>query len=171
LILPTGKLKVPKIFEKKISKVMILKISEFSKALQNQKKWNKFRALKNRDVSMKKEVKVLLGDPKKAVLKISWPMMLGMLVQSLYNFADGAWVAGLGTDQLSAIGLFFPFFMILVAVGMGLGVGGGSAISRRIGERNKQEAAYADFWCRYFPNFEFAAVALFKTPVCYFFQQ
>jgi len=89
---------------------------------------------------MKKEVKVLLGDPKKAVLKISWPMMLGMLVQSLYNFADGAWVAGLGTDQLSAIGLFFPFFMILVAVGMGLGVGGGSAISRRIGERNKQEA-------------------------------
>src|SRR6056297_2120527 len=89
---------------------------------------------------MKKEVEVLLGDPKKALLKISWPMMLGMLVHSLYNLADGIWVAGLGTDQLSAIGLFFPFFIILVAVGMGLGVGGGSAISRRIGENNKTEA-------------------------------
>ncbi len=89
---------------------------------------------------MKKEVKVLLGDPKKAILKISWPMMLGMLVHSIYNLADGAWVAGLGTDQLSAIGLFFPFFMILIAVGMGLGVGGGSAVSRRIGEKNKREA-------------------------------
>lgn len=91
-------------------------------------------------MQMKEEVKVLLGEPKKAVLKISWPMMLGMLVQSLYNLADGAWVAGLGTDNLSAIGLFFPFFMIIVAVGMGLGIGGGSAISRRIGERNKEEA-------------------------------
>ncbi len=89
---------------------------------------------------MKKEVEVLLGDPKKALLKISWPMMLGMLIHSLYNLADGIWVAGLGTDQLSAIGLFFPFFMILVAVGMGLGIGGGSAVSRRIGENNKSEA-------------------------------
>ena len=89
---------------------------------------------------MKKEVAVLLGEPKKAVLKISWPMMLGMVVHSLYNLADGAWVAGLGTNELSAIGLFFPFFMVLVAVGMALGVGGGSAVSRRIGEKKKEDA-------------------------------
>ncbi|MBN2281760.1 MAG: MATE family efflux transporter [Candidatus Marinimicrobia bacterium] len=89
---------------------------------------------------MKKEVEILLGEPKKAILKISWPMMLGMVIHSLYNLADGAWVAGLGTDALSAIGLFYPFFMVIVAVGMALGIGGGSAISRRIGERNKKEA-------------------------------
>ena len=89
---------------------------------------------------MKKEVKLLLGEPKKAILRISGPMMMGMMVQSLYNLADGAWVAGLGTGQLSAIGLFFPFFFIIVAVGVGLGAGGGSAISRRIGERNKVAA-------------------------------
>ncbi|MEA1993320.1 MAG: MATE family efflux transporter [Euryarchaeota archaeon] len=85
-------------------------------------------------------VKDLLGEPKKAILKISVPMMIGMFVQSLYNIADGFWVAGLGADQLAAVGLFFPFFMIIMALGAGIGVGGSSAISRRIGERNKEDA-------------------------------
>ena len=92
------------------------------------------------DKQMTKGVKILLGDPKKAILKLSAPMMLAMLLQALYNIADGVWVAGLGADQLAAVGLFFPFFMIIVALGAGIGVGGSSAISRRIGERNKEVA-------------------------------
>lgn len=89
---------------------------------------------------MTKGVKILLGDPKKAILKLSAPMMLAMFLQALYNIADGIWVAGLGADQLAAVGLFFPFFIIIVALGAGIGVGGSSAISRRIGERNKKVA-------------------------------
>jgi len=91
---------------------------------------------------MTKGVKILLGDPKKAILKLSAPMMLAMLLQAVYNIADGIWVAGLGADQLAAVGLFFPFFMIIVALGAGIGVGGSSAVSRRIGERNKKAADY-----------------------------
>ncbi|MEA3495860.1 MAG: MATE family efflux transporter [Bacteroidota bacterium] len=87
-----------------------------------------------------KGVQTLLGDPKKAILKLSAPMMLGMLMQALYNVADGFWVAGLGTNELAAIGLFFPFFIILISLGTGIGIGGGSAISRRIGKKNKKEA-------------------------------
>lgn len=90
--------------------------------------------------SMTKGVKILLGDPKKAILKLSAPMMMAMLLQAVYNIADGIWVAGLGADQLAAVGLFFPFFIIIVALGAGLGVGGSSAISRRIGEGNKKAA-------------------------------
>ncbi|MFO7980123.1 MAG: MATE family efflux transporter [Candidatus Aminicenantes bacterium] len=92
------------------------------------------------DKNMTKGVKILLGDPKKAILKLSAPMMLAMLLQAVYNIADGIWVAGLGADQLAAVGLFFPFFMIIVALGAGIGVGGSSAVSRRIGERNKKAA-------------------------------
>ena len=86
-------------------------------------------------------VKNLLGDPKKAILKMSFPMMIGMLSQSLYNLVDGIWVAGLGADSLAAVGLFFPFFWIVMALGSGIGVGGSSAISRRIGEKNKKDAS------------------------------
>jgi putative MATE family efflux protein len=92
------------------------------------------------DKQMTKGVKILLGDPKKAILKLSAPMMLAMLLQALYNIADGIWVAGLGADQLAAVGLFFPFFIIIVALGAGIGVGGSSAISRRIGEGNREVA-------------------------------
>jgi len=87
-----------------------------------------------------KGVATLLGDPKKAILKLSTPMMFAMLCQALYNIADGIWVAGLGADQLAAVGLFFPFFIIIIALGAGIGVGGSSAVSRRIGENNKVEA-------------------------------
>ncbi len=87
-----------------------------------------------------KGVRTLLGNPKKAIIKLSFPMMLGMLFQAVYNIADGFWVAGLGADELAAVGLFFPFFMIIIALGAGLGVGGSSAVSRRIGRKNKRDA-------------------------------
>lgn len=87
-----------------------------------------------------KGVQMLLGEPKRAVIKLSLPMMVGMLVQSLYNLVDGIWVAGLGSNALVAIGLFFPIFMGLIALASGLGVGASSAISRRIGAQNKKGA-------------------------------
>ena len=82
----------------------------------------------------------MLGDPKKAVLKLSGPMIVGMLVQSLYNIVDGIWVAGLGSDALAAVGLFFPVFMVILSLASGLGVGGSSAISRKVGARDKEMA-------------------------------
>ncbi|MCD6201365.1 MAG: MATE family efflux transporter, partial [Bacteroidales bacterium] len=92
---------------------------------------------------MTRGVRTLLGDPKKAVIKLSGPMMIAMLVQSLYNIVDGIWVAGLGSDALAAIGLFFPLFMIILSLANGLGVGGSSAISRKIGahDRNMADSA------------------------------
>jgi len=96
--------------------------------------------MEDRGKKVTQGVKNLLGDPKKAILKLSVPMMIGMFVQAIYNIADGVWVAGLGADQLAAVGLFFPFFFIIIALGAGIGIGGSSAISRRIGERNKKDA-------------------------------
>ena len=61
-------------------------------------------------LEMTQGVKDLLGDPKKAIVKLSIPMILGMILLSAYQLADGIWVAGLGADQLAAVGLFFPFF-------------------------------------------------------------
>jgi putative MATE family efflux protein len=85
-------------------------------------------------------VKTLLGEPKKAIIKLSGPMVIAMLAQTAYNLADGIWVAGLGSNALAAVGLFFPFIMLLIGLSSGLGVGGSAAISRRIGEQNKEGA-------------------------------
>ncbi len=85
-------------------------------------------------------VQTLLGNPKKAVIKLSIPMIVAMSVHTLYNFVDGLWVAGLGPDALSAVGFFFPFFFLIMAISAGIGVGGSSAVSRMIGAKDKKNA-------------------------------
>ncbi len=100
----------------------------------------------NSDMQNKQEsnstrgVKTLLGDPKKAIRKLSGPMIVAMLVQTLYNIVDGIWVAGLGSGSLAAVGLFFPVFMIILSLAGGVSVGGSSAISRKIGAKDKRLA-------------------------------
>jgi putative MATE family efflux protein len=84
-----------------------------------------------------KGVKTLLGDPKKAILKLSIPMIIAMSVHTLYNLFDAIWVSGLGADALAAVGFFFPFFFMAMAIATGIGIGGGAAISRRIGANDK----------------------------------
>lgn len=78
-------------------------------------------------------VLLLKGDPKKAIMVLSVPMIVAMLLMSTYNLVNAIWVAGLGSDALAAVGFITPLFMILIGVGNGLGAGVTSLISRRIG--------------------------------------
>ena len=85
-------------------------------------------------------VDVLLGNPKKALISMSIPLIISLLISSLYNLIDAAWVSGLGADALAGVGFFTPIFMILVGFGNGLGAGSAFAISKYIGEENKSKA-------------------------------
>ncbi|MDV0447905.1 Multidrug export protein MepA [Methanosarcinaceae archaeon Ag5] len=89
---------------------------------------------------MTKGVADLLGNPKKALIKISIPVMVALVFQAVYNLVDTFWVAGLGEEALAAVGLVFPFFLGLMALATGVGVGAGSAISRSIGAKDKKKA-------------------------------
>jgi len=108
---------------------------------------------KNSHTHETKGVQTLLGDPKKAVLKLAVPMIIAMSAHTLYNFVDTLWVSGFGaawfssTDTLevgasavAAVGFVLPFFMMIMALSTGIGVGCGSAISRRIGAKDKEGA-------------------------------
>jgi len=85
-------------------------------------------------------VRILLGDPKKAIIKLSIPMVAAMSAQTVYNLVDAIWVSGKGPESLSAVGFTFPFFFLAIAISNGIGIGGGAAISRRIGARDKKGA-------------------------------
>ena len=98
-------------------------------------------------------VKTLLGNPKKAIIKLAIPMIIAMSVQTIYNFVDALWVSGFGSGlftiapvedtgklALAAIGFVLPFYMMAIAISTGIGVGGSSAVSRRIGARDKEGA-------------------------------
>jgi len=85
-------------------------------------------------------VDVMLGNPKKALLKMSIPLIVSLLISSFYNLIDAAWVSGLGADALAGVGFFTPLFMVLVGFGNGLGAGAAFAISKYIGEEDKSKA-------------------------------
>ncbi|WOX55151.1 MULTISPECIES: MATE family efflux transporter [unclassified Methanoculleus] len=85
-------------------------------------------------------VAIMTGDPKNAILKLSGPMIVAMLLMSLYHLINSVWVAGLGDDALAAVGFVTPLFMILIGIGNGLGAGATSVIARCIGSRNKARA-------------------------------
>jgi len=85
-------------------------------------------------------VALLMGDPKKAIMKLSGPMIIAMFLMSTYNIVNAIWVAGLGSDALAAVGFVTPLFMILIGLSNGLGAGVASVISRRIGAKDKAAA-------------------------------
>ena len=85
-------------------------------------------------------IALLMGDPKKAIVKLSGPMIVAMFLMSTYNIVNAIWVAGLGSDALAAVGFVTPLFMILIGLSNGLGAGVASVISRRIGAKDKAGA-------------------------------
>ena len=87
-----------------------------------------------------KNIEMITGDPKKAINKLSLPIIASMFLIFANNIIDSIWVAGLGTEPLAALGYITPLFMILVGFGNGLGAGGNSLISRYIGAENRHSA-------------------------------
>ena len=92
------------------------------------------------EINLTRGVRTLTGDPKKAIISLSIPMMLAMSIQVIYNLVDAIWVSGLGADALSAVGFFFPFMFLIMGLSNGIGIGASSAISRRIGAKDKDGA-------------------------------
>ena len=85
-------------------------------------------------------VNLLRGNPKEAIKKLAWPLMLTMIVISLYNIIDSFWIAGLGVDQLAAIGFVIPLEYLIISIGTSLGAGITSVVSKYIGEKNDKMA-------------------------------
>ena len=85
-------------------------------------------------------IELITGDPKKAINKLAWPMMLSMLLIMLYNLADSVWVSGLGADALAALGFITPLFMIIIGLGNGIGAGANSLIARAFGAKKDELA-------------------------------
>lgn len=85
-------------------------------------------------------IEMITGDPKKAINKLSLPIIASMFLIFANNIIDSIWVAGLGAEPLAALGYITPLFMILVGFGNGLGAGGNSLISRYIGAEDTSSA-------------------------------
>ena len=66
------------------------------------------------------------------------PALSSQLLSGIYTIVDAYFVGwGMGQDGLAAIGLAFPFSVIVTAIGAGIGVGGGALIAISMGRRRE----------------------------------
>lgn len=77
------------------------------------------------------------------LIKMSLPVMLSMLIQSLYNVVDSYFVAKLSEKALRATSLAYPIQIIIIALGVGTGTGLNSLISRSLGSKKQEKADQA----------------------------
>lgn len=81
------------------------------------------------------------------MLRFALPMILGNLLQQLYNVADTMIVGRvLGPDALAAVGSSYTLMVFLTSILLGLCMGSGAVFSIRYGERNLERLQKSIFW-------------------------
>ncbi len=74
------------------------------------------------------------------VITMALPLMLSLLVQSLYNIVDGIFVGRISEEAFAATSLAYPVQLLMVAVSVGTGVGVNAVVSRMVGAKRYEDA-------------------------------
>ncbi len=74
------------------------------------------------------------------VVSMSLPMVLGMLVNALYNIVDSYFVAKISEQSMTAISLVYPLQLVVTAIAVGHGIGINSVASFFLGSNDKKKA-------------------------------
>ncbi|MCF3649728.1 MATE family efflux transporter [Synoicihabitans lomoniglobus] len=79
----------------------------------------------------------------RAVLLLAVPMVLEMVMESIFSLADVFWVSRLGPQAIATVGLTESIMTLVYAVAIGMSFAAGAIVSRRIGEKSPARASQA----------------------------
>lgn len=98
-----------------------------------------FRLL--RDALTGKELDYTTGSIDRAVFLLAVPMVLEMVMESLFAITDAYFVSSLGKHAIATVGLTELVMTLVYTIGMGLSMGATALVARRTGEKEHDKAA------------------------------
>lgn len=78
---------------------------------------------------------------RRAIFLLAVPMVLEMIMESIFAVVDIFWVSKLGADAVATVTLTESMIILIYALAMGLSIGVGAVVARRTGERDEDGAA------------------------------
>jgi putative MATE family efflux protein len=94
------------------------------------------------------------------LIKMTLPMILGMLMMFSFNLVDTFFISMLGTEALSAISFTFPVTFTLMSLAIGLSIGTSAVVAKYIGRGELEKAKQASTVTNYVAIILASALAL-----------